>query len=358
MLKVCFLHDNFWRSSGSATAIQRIFEHCLQGKIEPYFVGCNRFENFIAPQEENTAWMPANSFHVFELFRNDAFLLPALTRFATWLRNVNCDLIHVHHRRLAALAHSISPLTGVPVLYTGHNTFPYARWFWAGCPPMATGVSRSVVDYLESSTRARSVELIYNPMPFPEAIPQRSAALQRRAVCVARLEPIKGHLILLQAWKKLLDRGLAARLDLFGEGKLRQPLQEFVLANGLESLVRFQGFSPEVATALAQSDFNILVSEGEGFPNVVVEAGLQAIPTLLTDVDGNRDACPSSLRLPNRLPFGDADALTDALEQWFAHGEARVLDGRSFFEHLRTLCSVDVVTKQYLDVYHRTAKRR
>lgn len=275
----------------------------------------------------------------------------ALLRFAKWTREMRFDVIHAHHRRLAALANAVQPLSGVPVLYTSHSTFSNASWFRALSPRSVTGVSPSVVGYLHRCTRAIDISLIYNPYVFQESPPAQRSIGGYHAVTVGRLDPVKGHETLIEAWCLLKKRGSKAKLDIFGEGPLRAALKAKIEGNGLTEMVRLRGFEPDVIRRFSDYAFSILASQKEGFPNVVIEAAAQGLPTLLTDVDGSRDALPPNLRLPNCLPSGDAHALSDAIATWFESPKLVQEDGRSFHDYLKRLCAPDVIGKQYLAAY-------
>jgi glycosyltransferase involved in cell wall biosynthesis len=273
-------------------------------------------------------------------------------RFAAWLKRNKFSLVHTHHRRLAAIAHAISPYTGVPVLYTAHNIFRPALWFKLLAPRWTTGVSPSVVEYLRRSTSSSlSPSLIWNPYFFQEASLRERHPDRSVAMTVGRLEPVKGHRQLIHAWEILRNRGIAARLEIFGEGYLRAELEREVAARNLQDQIAFRGYSSNLEQEYAGHAFNVLVSRHEGFPNTVIEAAAYGAPTLLTDVDGSRDTLPPNLGLPNRLPFGDAHRLADALAVWFQTPEKVAADGLRFYQHLSKLCAPREVVRQYASTY-------
>jgi glycosyltransferase involved in cell wall biosynthesis len=170
-------------------------------------------------------------------------------------------------------------------------------------------------------------------------------------VTVGRLEPVKGHINLINAWKLLNSRGLRAELDIFGEGTLRAELEDKVRSEGLGSLIRFRGFSQNIAKEFSNALFNVLVSATEGFPNVVIEAAATGTATLLTDVDGSRDTIHGPSVLPNKLAFGHVTQLVGALSTWFRSPTEVVSEGLRFESFLRELCSAEAVTRRYEVIY-------
>jgi glycosyltransferase involved in cell wall biosynthesis len=341
-MKVCLMNDNFYRSSGAAIAIRRIAES-LSG-IDWFFAACPGEK-----LEEDVSWIPAGKFERFGLKTSNVFtLMREVKRFKHWFSTNNMDLVHTHHRRMA----SVLDFAGVPVLYTGQLVFPYERWFRWFHPSNMTAITPTVAQNLFDTTRQRVLACISNPVFFPEAPPPIDIeAVSKRVTCIARLDPVKGHVHLLNAWKILHDRGVNAELDLIGEGVLQGQLEEQVERNGLSGLVHFRGFTGNVSAAIERSLFAVLVSEYEGQGIVTLEAAAMGRPSLLTAVPGSIDLIPKQSKLPNGVPFGDPFALADMLQAWLTNPASVVEEGRLFFETLKASCDPESVAEQYRRIY-------
>jgi glycosyltransferase involved in cell wall biosynthesis len=341
-MRICFMNDNFYRSSGAAIAIRRISES-MTG-VDCFFAACTG-ENL----EEDVSWMPAERFERFDLKTSNALtLFREIRRFKKWFRANGIDLAHCHHRRVASVLH----VAGVPVLYTGQLVFPYEFWFRWLRPSKMTAITPTVAKNLLETTGVRVLACIGNPAPFPEAPPEIDLdRVSTRAVCIARLDPVKGHVHLLHAWKILHDRGFRYELDLIGEGKLQPELEKQAARDGISELVHFCGFTKDVSAAVRRGLFAVLVSEYEGQGIVTLEAAAMGRPSLLTAVPGSIDLIPEGALLPNGIPFGDPLALANALQEWFAHPEAIVQDGRLFFNTLKTGSDATLVAKHYRQIY-------
>lgn len=123
---------------------------------------------------------------------------------------------------------------------------------------------------------------------FEPAAPAALAGRPPRLLCVARLEPVKGHRYLLEALALLHADGLPASLVLVGEGSQRRPLESLCAALGLTEFITFAGFhtKEQVARLYRDCDMVVLPSLSEGIPMVLMEAMASARPVVATAVRG------------------------------------------------------------------------
>jgi len=127
----------------------------------------------------------------------------------------------------------------------------------------------------------------FKPQPRPAA-----AAAMPTIVTCGRLEPYKGHHILLRA-AAALDRPV--RVVLIGEGPQRQKLAQLASELGIGDRVEFTGPLPQarLAEIYASADLFVLASviiERSGkrdvIPNVLAEAMAMRLPVVATSVSG------------------------------------------------------------------------
>jgi glycosyltransferase involved in cell wall biosynthesis len=338
---ICMMNDSYYRASGSAIAVRRIAESLIDTN---YFIAGagDRLP-------EDLSWIAPGRYRQFDLKNsNPVRTLLELKRFKSWFTEHGCDLVHCHHRRLAVLLE----LVGIPVLYTAHNAFPRSAWFRWLHPRRMTAVTPSVAENILANTGTSVLAVIGNPTIFPVAPPSVDLkAVKRRAVCIARLDPVKGHTHLLTAWKLLLERGYAYELDLVGEGPLRWELEQQARRDGLLHLVQFCGFSPNVTSIIETSLFAILVSETEGQGIVTLEAAAAGRASLLTAVPGSIDLLPPERRLRNGLGYGNVRQLADTLQEWFDKPAEVVREGLIFFDFLKRSSEASTIGGQYEQVY-------
>jgi len=109
-----------------------------------------------------------------------------------------------------------------------------------------------------------------------------------RFLCVGRLTPAKGQLLLVQACAELQREGLPFELTLVGDGPDRARLEEAVRRHRLQDRVRFAGplNQQEVLAELAHADAFVLPSLAEGIPVVLMEAMASGVPCISCPVNG------------------------------------------------------------------------
>lgn len=105
-------------------------------------------------------------------------------------------------------------------------------------------------------------------------------------VVIGRLEPQKGHRILLDALPVIQREFPSVRLVCVGEGVLREELQARVHALGMDDAVRFVGQQSNVPDWLALADVVVLPSFYEGLPLAAIEALAATRAMVATSVDG------------------------------------------------------------------------
>jgi glycosyltransferase involved in cell wall biosynthesis len=129
---------------------------------------------------------------------------------------------------------------------------------------------------------------------------------------LGRLEPQKGHRILLEALPEVLRHFPRAHLVCVGEGALRGELESRVRDLGLSGAVHFVGYQRNVADWLAVADVSVLPSFYEGLPLAAIESQAAGRPVVATDVDGTPEVVVHG-QTGLIVPPGDAAALTAAV---------------------------------------------
>jgi glycosyltransferase involved in cell wall biosynthesis len=137
-------------------------------------------------------------------------------------------------------------------------------------------------------------------------------AQEPRLLCVGRLIPIKGHLVLLRALAQARRHVPSVVLDVAGRGPLEPALKAYARELGVEDAVRFLGFVSPVQRAIEDAAIVVVPSLGEGFGMVALEAMERGRPVIVSSVGGLPEIVEHG-RTGLVVQAGDAEALADAI---------------------------------------------
>ncbi len=100
---------------------------------------------------------------------------------------------------------------------------------------------------------------------------------------VARFEPQKNHLFLLDVFKSLNDKFGDSKLLLVGDGSLKKEIKEKCKRLKIENKVVFMGIRNDVPDILQAMDVFVFPSLFEGLPVSVIEAQTAGLPCIISD---------------------------------------------------------------------------
>lgn len=191
---------------------------------------------------------------------------------------------------------------------------------------------------------------------FLDQPPAAPFPTMNRLVCVGRLCEQKGQLLLLDAVRLLRDRGIDLHLVLAGDGEMRDELEKFIQAHGLQSQVSITGWisSERVKQELQAARIMVLASFAEGLPVVIMEAMALERPVLTTSIAG----IPELVRHGVDgwlVPAGDVNALADTLADALATPNEQLQDmGRSARARVTERHSVDTEATKLRHIFSST----
>ena len=203
---------------------------------------------------------------------------------------------------------------------------------------------------------AEKITTVYNGISFDG---QYECKLTRRelsltdedfVICmVARLHPIKGHTVVFDAIRKVLNKNPDVKLLLIGDGPMRQELEQEVKNKKLSQNVHFLGFQDDVHSYLCISDVKVLASYSESFPLVILEAARAQTPVISTDVGGVKDLI-SDPSLGWIVPIKDSEALAEVINE--ASNKADLPEiGKNLYAKASRLYSIGQLAKSTEETY-------
>ncbi len=110
-----------------------------------------------------------------------------------------------------------------------------------------------------------------------------------RFVFSGSLSELKQPSIMIEAIGRLYKNGINVRLDILGDGPLRESLEQQVKSLLIDDSVIFHGFVKEPYAIVAKADVLILPSLTEGISRAALEALFLGVPCIMRNVDGNSD---------------------------------------------------------------------
>jgi glycosyltransferase involved in cell wall biosynthesis len=175
---------------------------------------------------------------------------------------------------------------------------------------------------------------------------------------VGRLRIRKGVEVLLDALRRLVERGRAPRLLVAGDGEHRQSLERTAARLGVAGHVRFLGrcAAPEVRRRLAGADALVVPSLYEGMPLVILEAMEARVPVVASAVSGIPEVVVDG-ETGWLVPAEDPVALAAALAEVTADPAGARQRGAAGRRRLDALYRPAVVTRQWLELAGRLDER-
>lgn len=229
---------------------------------------------------------------------------------ASYLKREQIDIVHTHGVRANLIGRLAARIAGTPqVVTTIHSvlaldyTQRIDRWINQFCERATrrlterfVAVSRGLAGELTAAgLPAEKITVIYNGLDLSQF--KQGAGDKIRAEfglesgqpvigVVARLHPVKGHEIFLEAVKIISGEFPAARFFVIGCGTHRPVLENLTARLMLQDRVVFTGFRQDVADVMAALDMLVVPSLSEGFGLTAVEAMAMGKPVLATRVGG------------------------------------------------------------------------
>ncbi|WP_379970751.1 glycosyltransferase [Ectobacillus sp. sgz5001026] len=165
---------------------------------------------------------------------------------------------------------------------------------------------------------------------------------------VARLHPVKGHEILLDALQKVNIPNL--KVLLVGDGPSEQQLKDIVKERELTDTVLFLGFRRDTDRLYATANISLLTSYSESFPLVLLESANQRVPFIATDVGDMHKLLPNS-SYGWVIKAGDSDALAAALEEAYLTRHELAVMGEHMYQYASSRFSLEKLSRDTYESY-------
>lgn len=115
------------------------------------------------------------------------------------------------------------------------------------------------------------------------AIYVKNRNLSKSIISVGRLEKVKGYQYLLEVAKKIYPSFSDWKWDIYGEGSLRNEIQEQIKLNGLDDFIELKGNITDLSKVYGNYSIYVMTSLYEGLPMSLLEAQAAGLPIVSFD---------------------------------------------------------------------------
>ena len=209
------------------------------------------------------------------------------------------------------------------------------------------GVSKYVLnDYLKFIAFKGERFVLYDFLPdnFFDLKPPESSAGQLKCIAIGNLKEVKNYNYLLEIFLNLQNKNIT--LDIYGEGNLRNKLQEKIDQLGLPVVLK--GFAPDTRSLFKNYDLFIQASVYEGFGLSVIEAMASGTPVLLSDIPVFHEI---SNDLAHFFPLQDSRRAAELLYCLNDNEKKRNQYIEKAYDHCREKYSEHIYKNKLLEIY-------
>ena len=228
-------------------------------------------------------------------------------RYKGYVESSKVDIIHVHWGPNCFLVSRLAKKASVPLVSTEHNSLvnmpnPISDYFKISSKGYLEAdkllcVSSCLKKNLLTSTGLdfEIVPNVLDPTIFGKdfRIHEKEKRTTIELISVGHLLPIKNFELLINCIRKIDNKNI--KLRIFGEGKLKNELQDLINSCGLQNVITLEGNVERkiLVKALLESDAFVLLSKSETFGVAFIEAMACGLPVFSSNCGGTDDIITS-----------------------------------------------------------------
>lgn len=255
------------------------------------------------------------------------------------IRREKPDLVHTHGALSGRIA---ARRCHVPVVYSRHSAFPVpaklryppGRWVnkWVNehyADRIIAVSPAAAANLTDAGISPKRITVMMNGVaPVARSAPEVCRDFRAQyglspdvftAGILARIEPYKGHLHIVEAAQQLKEEGRKLQILIAGVGGYEEELRGEVARRGLEDTVFFLGFQTDVAPVLSVLDVQLNASYGTETSSLSILEGMSmGLPAIVSSYGGNPwliDDGEDGLIFPNRDSAGLARCIARLMDE-------------------------------------------
>jgi glycosyltransferase involved in cell wall biosynthesis len=305
MNKKKILHVTYdMRIGGTEMVIKNIIEGADAAKFK-MSIFC--IEQPIGPWGQE---LEANGITIHSKNRKEGFDFSMIANIRKVLTSEKIDVIHCH--QYTPWVYGVIAAIGLntKVIFTEHGRFypdssswkrrivnPILSFFTDSITAISKATKQALVDY--EFLPANKIDVIYNGIKALTVTSEEERQALRNEFLitnddivlgtVARLDPIKNHAMMLDAFNSVLKNHPNAKLIIVGDGELNTALKEQCNKLDISDKVIFTGYITNPSNYIQLFDIFLLSSLSEGTSMTLLEAMSVGKPCVVTDAGGNSE---------------------------------------------------------------------
>lgn len=229
-----------------------------------------------------------------------------IIRVALLAKHIKADVIHTHSSIDGWIGGFASTLCGIPAIRSRHLTAPVkkglkSKLLYRGLPSAVIASGRHIREHLIKQTGINPELIISAPGGVDESrfhpVSSEVKSSTRKEFqlsddhyvigIVAVLRSWKGHLLLLEAFQKVVTQHPRAKLVIAGDGPMREKIERRILELELSGSVQLIGHRKDVPQIMGMLDLFVLPSlKNEATSQVVPQAMMVGIPSIASTAGG------------------------------------------------------------------------
>jgi glycosyltransferase involved in cell wall biosynthesis len=257
------------------------------------------------------------------------------------------------------------------IVYTEHGRLSDARPSWkrqlvnpwlSRFDGSIVAVSRELREYMiDARFPPGRVDVVHNgvePAAVPSGADRRRARQQLRlderafvVATVARLDPVKDLMTLLEAFAIVRRRVPSAQLLVVGDGPERDRLAARAAQPDLAGSVHMTGYRSDVRALLPAADVYTSSSISEGVSITILEAMAAGIPVVATAVGGTPEVLPEEADGGILVPCRDPERLASAIASLALDHRQRATMAAAGRRRLESSFTIDRMVDDYARIY-------
>lgn len=173
-----------------------------------------------------------------------------------------------------------------------------------------------------------------------------------KEICmVGRLSKSKNYFLALNTLKMLAQEGIDVHLTIYGQGELKEQIENYIVDQQIEEYVTLAGWTNDVQVIHNNSDIFLLSSDSEGLPNALMEAMASGLICISTDCPtGPADLIQDGVN-GFLIPLNDENKLQNTIKNVLLMTTTeRETIGKAAKESMLNMYSPSVIADQWISL--------